>query len=71
MNREKCLQTRGIVACILISLSSLSLAQEVAKGIIKGRLERFKENKEPLKSMKRTRTKDPVIIAQKASDVEK
>ena len=62
---------RGIVACILISLPSLSLAQKVATGTIKDRMEQFEENKEAMKSMKRTRTKDTAIITQKASDVEK
>ena len=55
----------------MISLSSLSLAQKVATGTIKDRMEQFKENKEAMKSMKRTRTKDTAIITQKASDVEK
>ncbi|MBH96670.1 MAG: hypothetical protein CMD87_05375 [Gammaproteobacteria bacterium] len=61
---------RGIVTCILISLSSLSQAHEGATNIIEGRIDRFKENKEAMKAIKRNLTKGTAIIAQKAFEVE-
>tara|TARA_B100000900_G_scaffold387396_1_gene378575 strand:+ start:990 stop:1184 length:195 start_codon:yes stop_codon:yes gene_type:complete len=61
---------RGIVAYILISLSSLSQAHEGATGIIKERIDRFKKNKEAMKAIKRNLTKGTAMIAQKAFEVE-
>ncbi|HBX26591.1 MAG TPA: hypothetical protein DEF72_04075 [Gammaproteobacteria bacterium] len=60
----------GIVACILISLSGLSQAHDGVTCIIKDRIDRFKENKEAMKAIKRNLTKDTAIIAQKAFEVE-
>lgn len=61
---------RTIGVFILVSLSSISLAHEGATGIIKERMERFKENKEGMKAIKGNLAKDPTVIAQKASDIE-
>ena len=61
---------RTIGAFILISWSSISLAHEGATGIIKERMERFKENKEGMKTIKENLGKDTAVIAQKASEIE-
>ena len=61
-------QTIG--AFILVGWSSISLAHEGATGIIKERMERFKENKEGMKVIKGNLGKDTTLIAQKASEIE-
>ena len=55
---------------ILVSWSSISLAHEGATGIIKERMERFKENKEGMKVIKGNLGKDTAVIIQKASEIE-
>ena len=61
---------RVIGAFILVNLASISLAHEGATGVIKERMERFKENKEGMKAIKGNLTRDSAIIAQKASKIE-
>ena len=55
---------------ILVTWSSISLAHEGATGIIKERMERFKENKEGMKVIKGNLGKDITVIIQKASEIE-
>ena len=54
---------------IWVSWASISLAHEGATGIIKSRMERFKENKEGMKTIKGNLAKDTAVIAQKASEI--
>ena len=61
---------RTIGVFILISWSSISLAHDGATGIIKERMERFKENKEGMKMIKGNLAKDTTVIAHKASEIE-
>ena len=46
---------RFITACTLICLSTVSFAHEGAEGVIKERMDRFKENKEAMKAIKGNR----------------
>ena len=62
---------RTIGAFILVSGSSISLAHEGATGIIKERMDRFKQNKEAIRVIKGNLAKDTIIIAQKVSEIEK
>ena len=43
---------RSITVCLLISLSTVTQGHEGATGVIKERMERFKENKESIKAIK-------------------
>ena len=43
---------RGITLCLLSSLALVAQAHEAAEGVIKERMDRFKENKESKKSIK-------------------
>ena len=61
---------RFITACTLICLSTVSFAHEGAEGVIKERMDRFKENKEAMKAIKGNLSGDVAVIAQKASEIE-
>ena len=56
--------------CVLLCLSTVSLAHEGAEGVVKERMDRFKENKEAMKAIKGNLAGDTAVIAQKASEIE-
>jgi cytochrome c556 len=61
---------RLVTACIFICLSTTSFSHEGAKGVVKERMDRFKENKEAMKTIKGNLSGDAAVIAQKASEIE-
>ena len=61
---------RLLTTCVLLCLSTVSFAHEGAEGVVKERMDRFKENKKAMKAIKGNLAGDTVIIAQKASEIE-
>jgi cytochrome c556 len=61
---------RLITAFTCVYLSTISIAHEGAEGVIKERMDRFKQNKEAMKSIKGNLGGDAAVIAQKASEIE-
>lgn len=61
---------RFIAAYTFMCLSTISIAQEGAEGVIKERMDRFKQNKEAMKAIKGNLSGDATVIAQKASEIE-
>ena len=61
---------RFIAACTFMCLSTISIAHEGAEGVIKERMDRFKQNKEAMKAIKGNLSGDATVIAQKASEIE-
>ena len=61
---------RLLTTCVLLCLSTVSFSHEGAEGVIKERMDRFKENKKAMKAIKGNLAGDTVIIAQKASEIE-
>jgi len=61
---------RLLTGCVLLCLSTLSLAHEGAEGVVKERMDRFKENKKAMKAIKGSLASDTAVIAQKASEIE-
>ena len=61
---------RLLTTWVLLCLSTVSFSHEGAEGLIKERMDRFKENKKAMKAMKGNLDGDTVIIAQKASEIE-
>ena len=61
---------RLLTTCILLCLSTVSFAHEGAEGVVKERMDRFKENKEAMKAIKGNLAGDTAVIAQKASEIE-
>ncbi len=59
-----------MTAIITATLSANAFAHEGAEGVIKERMDRFKENKEAMKAIKGNLTGDAAVIAQKASEIE-
>ncbi|MCH1449489.1 MAG: cytochrome c [Litoricolaceae bacterium] len=57
---------RAIALCILSSLAVVAQAHEGAEGVIKERMDRFKENKESMKAIKANLGGDASIIAKEA-----
>ena len=62
--------TRLLTTCVLLCLSTVSFAHDGAEGVVKERMDRFKENKKAMKAIKGNLTGDTAIIAQKASGIE-
>ena len=62
--------TRLLTTCAVLCLSTVSLAHEGAEGVVKERMDRFKENKEAMKAIKGNLAGDTAVIAQKASEIE-
>ena len=58
------------IAIASICLSMTSVAHEGATGVIKERMDRFKQNKEAMKAIKGNLGGDAAVIAQKASEIE-
>ena len=61
---------RLLTTWVLLCLSTVSFSHEGAEGLIKERMDRFKENKKAMKAIKGNLDGDTVIIAQKASEIE-
>ena len=61
---------RLLTTCVLLCLSTVSFAHEGAEGVVKERMDRFKENKEAMKAIKGNPAGDTAVIAQKASEIE-
>ena len=61
---------RLLTTCVLLCLSPVSFAHEGAEGVVKERMDRFKENKEAMKAIKGNLAGDTAVIAQKASKIE-
>ena len=61
---------RLLTTCVLLCLSPVSFAHEGAEGVVKERMDRFKENKEAMKAIKGNLAGDTAVIAQKASEIE-
>jgi cytochrome c556 len=61
---------RFIAAYTFMCLSTISIAHEGAEGVIKERMDRFKQNKEAMKAIKGNLSGDAAMIAQKASEIE-
>ena len=61
---------RLVTTCILLCLSTVSFAHQGAEGVVKERMDRFKENKKAMKAIKGNLAGDTAIIAQKASGIE-
>ena len=57
---------RVITLCILSCLAGVTQAHEGAEGVIKERMDRFKENKESIKAIKANLGGDASIIAKEA-----
>jgi cytochrome c556 len=57
---------RVITLCILSCLAVVTQAHEGAEGVIKERMDRFKENKESMKAIKANLGSDASIIAKEA-----
>ena len=45
---------RLLTTCVLLCLSPVSFAHEGAEGVVKERMDRFKENKKAMKAIKET-----------------
>lgn len=61
---------RSITVCLLISLSTVTQGHEGATGVIKERMERFKENKESMKAIKGDLRGDATVIVKEASAIQ-
>ena len=61
---------RLLTTWVLLCLSTVSFSHEGAEGVVKERMDRFKENKKAMKAIKGNLAGDTVIIAQKASEIE-
>ncbi len=61
---------RLLTTCVLLCLSTVSFSHEGAEGVVKERMDRFKENKEAMKAIKGNLAGDTAVIAQKASEIE-
>ena len=61
---------RLLTTCVLLCLSPVSFAHEGAEGVVKERMDRFKENKEAMKAIKGNLAGDTAVIAQRASEIE-
>ena len=61
---------RLLTTCVLLCLSTVSFAHEGAEGVVKERMDRFKENKEAMKVIKGSLASDTAVIAKKASKIE-
>ena len=61
---------RLVTTWVLLCLSTVSFAHEGAEGVVKERMDRFKENKEAMKAIKGNLAGDTAVIAQKASEIE-
>ena len=59
-----------LTAIIALNLSFNASAHEGAEGVIKERMDRFKENKSAMKAIKGNLNGDTAVIAQKASEIE-
>jgi cytochrome c556 len=57
-----------VIASVFLSMTSV--AHEGATGVIKERMDRFKQNKEAMKKIKGNLSDDAALIAQKASEIE-
>ena len=57
---------RVITLCLLSSLAVVIQAHEGAEGVIKERMDRFKENKESMKAIKANLGRDASVIAKEA-----
>ena len=57
---------RVITLCILSCLTGVTQAHEGAEGVIKERMDRFKENKESMKAIKANLGSDASVIAKEA-----
>ena len=57
---------RVITLCLLSSLAVVIQAHEGAEGVIKERMDRFKENKESMKAIKANLGRDTSVIAKEA-----
>jgi len=57
---------RVITLCLLGSLAVVTQAHEGAEGVIKERMDRFKENKESMKAIKANLGRDASVIAKEA-----
>jgi len=57
---------RVITLCLLSSLAVVTQAHEGAEGVIKERMDRFKENKESMKAIKANLGRDASVIAKEA-----
>ena len=62
--------TRLLTTCVLLCLSTVSFAHDGAEGVVKERMDRFKENKKAMKAIKGNLAGDTAVIAQKASEIE-
>ena len=61
---------RLLTTWVLLCLSTVSFSHEGAEGLIKERMDRFKENKKAMKAIKGNLAGDTAVIAQKASGIE-
>ena len=61
---------RLLTTCVLLCLSTVSFSHEGAEGVVKERMDRFKENKKAMKAIKGNLAGDTAVIAQKASEIE-
>lgn len=61
---------RLLTTCVFTCLSTVSFAHERADGVVKERMDRFKENKEAMKAIKGNLAGDTPSIAQKALGIE-
>ena len=61
---------RLLTTCVLLCLSTVSFSHEGAEGVVKERMDRFKENKKAMKAIKGNLAGDTAVIAQKASGIE-
>ena len=61
---------RLLTGCVLLCLSTVSFAHEGAEGVVRERMDRFKENKKAMKAIKGSLASDTAVIAQKASGIE-
>ena len=61
---------RLLTTCVLLCLSTVSFAHEGAEGVVKERMDRFKENKKAMKAIKGSLASDTAVIAKKASKIE-
>lgn len=61
---------RLLTTWVLLCLSTVSFSHEGAEGVVKERMDRFKENKEAMKAIKGNLAGDTAVIAQKASEIE-
>ena len=62
--------TRLLTTCVLLFLSTVSFAHEGAEGVVKERMDRFKENKKAMKAIKGNLAGNTTIVAEKASGIE-